>query len=199
MNEEYCLEKTDEELVALSLEHHMYFSCIVDRYTDKLMRYIRRISDVSKEEAEDILQETYVKAYENLHSFDTNLSFSSWIYRIAHNQVISSFRKRKARPQGNSIDVDQDVIEQLAADFDILNEVEQTLLRDKLGAILDDMPLKYKQVIVLKYLEDKSYDEISDILKKPAGTIATQLNRAKKQLKKRLEEQAPHLPETYDE
>lgn len=188
MHEECCLNTTDEELVAQTIEHRRYFSCIVDRYSEKLMRYIRRISDVSKEEAEDILQETYVKAYQNLQSFDSNLSFSSWIYRIAHNQVISTFRKRQARPQGHSIDVEPHVIEQISADFDLLQEVDQTLLKDWIGSVLDELPLKYKEVLVLKYLEDKSYDEISDILKKPPGTIATQLNRAKKQLKKRLQD-----------
>lgn len=187
MHTECCSELNDEELVALAIEHHRYFACIVDRYSIKLQRYIMRISDVSTEEAEDILQETYINAYKYLQSFDSSLSFSSWIYRIAHNQVISQFRKRQARPQGHAVELEPEAFEQIASELNVIDDVEKSLLKDTIGAVLDDLPLKYKEVLVLRYLEDKSYTEIADILKKPEGTIATLLNRAKKQCKKKLE------------
>lgn len=187
MHTDCCNELEDEQLVTLAIEHHRYFACIVDRYSSKLLRYIMRISDVSKEEAEDILQETYINAYKYLRSFDSSLSFSSWIYRIAHNQVISQFRKRQVRPHGHTIDLEDNALEHIASELNVIDDVEKSLLKDKIGTVLDDLPLKYKEVLVLRFLEDKSYSEIADILKKPEGTIATLLNRAKKQCKKNLE------------
>ncbi|PIU78076.1 MAG: hypothetical protein COS72_03485, partial [Candidatus Moranbacteria bacterium CG06_land_8_20_14_3_00_43_56] len=99
LDKENCGEKTDEELVALTLKNQDFFSCIVERYEAKLTRYIRRISAATQEDAEDLLQEIFVKVYRNLYGFDPSLKFSSWIYRIAHNQVISQWRKTKSRPQ----------------------------------------------------------------------------------------------------
>lgn len=184
IDQDRCTNATDEELVQLTLENREYIVCLMDRYSDKLTRYIRRISNVSPEEAEDILQETFIKAYQKLNDFDTTLSFSSWIYRIAHNETISSFRKRKVRPHGNSIDVEPEVIEQIADNFDIPRDVDRKILREQINEVLDKMDIKYREVLVLRFFQDKSYEEISDIIRKPKGTVATLLNRAKKQFKK---------------
>ena len=92
-----CNEKNDEELVALALKNQDFFACLVERYEPKLMRYVRRISAATQEDAEDLLQEIFVKVYRNLNDFDPDLKFSSWIYRIAHNQVISYWRKTARR------------------------------------------------------------------------------------------------------
>ena len=89
---------SDQELVVQALFDPEAFSQIIERYQDKLLRYIMRISNVSVQDAEDILQETFIKAYSNLNDYDHSLQFSSWIYRIAHNQTISSYRKRSVRP-----------------------------------------------------------------------------------------------------
>ncbi|MDD5489902.1 MAG: sigma-70 family RNA polymerase sigma factor, partial [Candidatus Moranbacteria bacterium] len=86
IEKENCREKTDEEMVALTLKNQDYFACLVERYEPKLMRYIRRISAATQEDAEDLLQDVFVKVYRNLNDFDQKLKFSSWIYRIAHNQ-----------------------------------------------------------------------------------------------------------------
>ncbi len=182
-------DKSDEEIVEMTLEHHRHLQVLIDRYSEKLIRYIHRSTRVSQEEAEDILQESFIKAYYNLNSFDPSLSFSSWIYRIVHNQVVSQHRKKSVRPQGNAIDVDQEVVEQMADDFEVLDDIDRGYLRDHLTEILDQMDLKYREVLVLKYFQGKSYEEISDIVKKPPGTIATLLNRAKKHAHKLIEEQ----------
>ena len=87
-------EKTDEELVALALKDPQVYASIMERYEEKLLRYIMRISVNSKEDAEDVLQDVFLSAYKNLNDFDQDLKFSSWIYRIAHNKVISHFFKR---------------------------------------------------------------------------------------------------------
>jgi RNA polymerase sigma-70 factor (ECF subfamily) len=178
--------KTDEELVELTLADQEYFLYITKRYKDKLYRYILRLTNIDPEEGEDILQDVFLKVYLNLNDFDTSLKFSSWIYRITHNQVISHHRKTKARPQGNSATIDDDEVKNIMADLDIEKEVDIGLLRENIDKVLLRLDDKYRNVLVLKYLEEKNYQEISDIIKRPMGTVATYLNKAKQEFKKEL-------------
>lgn len=183
-----CAEKTDEELVGLTLKNQDFFSCLVDRYTDKLTRYIIRISASTKEDAEDLLQEIFVKTYRNLRDFDQSLKFSSWIYRIAHNQVISQWRKTKSRPQVIKFEADGDFLKFVASDVDLAGDTERKFEAEEVRKFLEKLDEKYRAVLVLKFLEGKDYKEISDILRKPLGTVATLINRAKKQFAKIVEE-----------
>jgi RNA polymerase sigma-70 factor, ECF subfamily len=177
--------KTDKELVELSLINSDDFVFLIKRYEDKLLRYIFRISSFSKEDAEDILQDVFIKVYQNLNYFDQKLKFSSWLYRITHNQVINQYRKNKARPQ-LEWQVDDELINNLKSSFDINKEFDQQLLQLEVKNILDKLDYKYAEVLILKFLEEKSYKEISDIIQKPEGTVATLINRAKKQFAKEL-------------
>src|SRR6185503_18028902 len=111
-------EKTDAELVTLTLQNQENFAHLMKRYEGKLLSYILRISNVDHDEAQDILQDVFIKTYKNLNSFDADLKFSSWIYRICHNQVISNYRKVKARPQKYTFDVDDDMLNRLTSDTD---------------------------------------------------------------------------------
>jgi RNA polymerase sigma-70 factor, ECF subfamily len=182
MEEKDCLHKKDTELVELSLKNPDYFLCIVKKYEDPLMRYVRRITNIDFEDAEDLLQEIFIKVYTNLNDFNDQLKFSSWIYRIAHNEVISNFRKLKIRPKKLNSEVNEDILEKIKSDLNIEKELDQQILKNKLTNIIDQLDVKYKEVIILKYLEDKTYDEISDIIKKPVNTVGTLINRAKKKL-----------------
>ena len=92
------LTLTDEQLVALALGEDRYFETIVERYEKKLQYYIMRFINCSAADAEDIIQDVFVNAYRNLNGFDTSLKFSSWIYRIAHNEAINHLRRITARP-----------------------------------------------------------------------------------------------------
>ena len=178
--------KTDEELVALTLRDKANFAFLIERYNSKLLRYIKRITNVAVEEAEDILQDSFINAYINLNDFDKDLKFSSWIYRITHNQVINNFRKNKVRPQGNSIDIEREILENIAAEFEIEKNIDLGILGKNVNEILSHVEEKYREALILKFLEDKDYREISDILKKPMGTVATLINRGKKQFKQEL-------------
>jgi RNA polymerase sigma-70 factor, ECF subfamily len=174
-------QKTDQELVPLTLENQDNFLYLVNRYEKKLFSFIKRISNVSNEEAEDLLQEIFIKAYQNLNGFDTSLKFSSWIYRITRNHVISHYRKVKNKPESNSFELNEEIFDNLASGLDINKEVDHQILKQKIFKALDGLKPKYKEVIILKYFEEKNYQEISDIIKKPSGTVGTLLNRAKKQ------------------
>jgi len=177
-------DKTDEEIIKMVLDNPDLFLVLMRRYEAKLIRYIRRITNVSLEDAEDILQESFIKIYQNLNNFDARLKFSSWAYRITHNQVISNYRKLKARPQATFSDISEDIVNNLQSDFDVILGLDHEYNKKFITKTLNKMDAKYREVLILKFWEDRSYEEISDILKKPAGTVATLINRAKKQFKK---------------
>lgn len=179
-----CEGKTDEELVPLVLENQSYFLCLMEKYESKLLRYIMRISGIRHEDAEDILQEVFIKVYENLYGFDLDLKFSSWIYRIAHNHVISEFRKKKNRME--IILSEEDDWHSFVSDLNIVHEVDVKLSKEVINKVLNNLDVKYREVLFLKFLEERDYKEISDILKKPMGTVATLINRAKEKFKKEL-------------
>jgi len=181
---------SDAELVKLTLKDSENFLYLMQRYEAKLLRYIRRISNLNEDDAQDILQEVFIKVYNNLNNFDSSLKFSSWIYRITHNSVISNFRKLKARPQKILWDDNEDFIKNIASEFNLEKEIDGKLDREIILQILDKLDFKYKEVLELKFLEDKTYNEISDILKKPAGSVATLIHRAKKEFSKKFPPEA---------
>ncbi len=180
---------SDTDLVMLSLENQANFLYLVDRYKGKLLSYIRRLTNISDDDAEDILQEVFIKVYLNLNGFDPDLKFSSWIYRITHNQVISSHRKLKARPEGYAVNIEDKAALSLAADIDIEAGADLQILKQKISQILAGLDQKYRDILVLKFLEEKNYQEISDIIRKPAGTVASMINKAKKEFKKEMAKQ----------
>lgn len=174
---------TDAEVVAQSLVDRSYFALIVERFEDKLMRYIRRLGVSSFEDRQDILQEIFLKVYKNLNGYDSGLSFSSWIYRIAHNETISWYRKQNVRPEGHLISDNEELflyIQDSSASAEQLIDASIDAKRLKQALlVLDD---KYRDPIILRFFEHKEYDEISDILKIPIGTVGTLISRGKMKL-----------------
>ena len=154
------------------------YSEIVKRYKDKLLRYIRRLS-YNSNEAEDILQDVFIKAYKNLYSFNIKKKFSSWIYRIAHNETINHIKKNK-REKAVMVEIDFDVADKI----DLNKELISKDLKKELSGYISKLKLKYRESIILHYFEEKSYEEISDILRIPTSSVGTLIHRAKKKLKK---------------
>ncbi|MEI8343701.1 MAG: RNA polymerase sigma factor [Candidatus Moraniibacteriota bacterium] len=181
-------EKTDEELVAMALKNPDSYGFLVQRYEEKLLRYIMRISRSTKEDCEDILQDVFLSAYKNLNDFDQDLKFSSWIYRITHNKVVSHFRKVTARPKTTTYEGDSNLLNILASDEDLVRNLERKYTAVEVKDVLDRLDERYREVLVLKFLEEKDYKEISDILEKPMGTVATLISRAKQQFKEKTQE-----------
>jgi RNA polymerase sigma-70 factor (ECF subfamily) len=179
---------SDGELVKLTLANQDNFVYLVDRYKGKLSSYIKRLTNANNEDAEDILQEVFIKVYLNLNDFNKDLKFSSWIYRITHNQVISGHRKLKARPEGYAVNLDEQLTNSLVAETDITGQMDNKILQETISAAMSKLDSKYRDVLVLKFLEEKSYQEISDILKKPLGTVASLMNKAKQEFKEEFRE-----------
>lgn len=133
---------------------------------------------------DEILQLVFIKTYRNLQGFNPSLPFSSWIYRIAHNMTIDHVRKNKHASV--SLDFENEdgkaLIDILQDDGSVRDEIIAGEQVQALQTIFAQLPDKYRDVLVLHFFEGKSYEEISDILRKPPGTIATWINRAKKQI-----------------
>lgn len=178
-----CEGKTDSDLVNLTLEDQDYFLCLMEKYQERLLRYIYRLTAATKEDAEDILQEVFIKVYKNLNSYDHKLKFSSWTYRITHNEVISNWRKVKARPEVINSDKTDFILDKITANLDIEKDADDKFLAEDILKVLYKLDPKYREVLILRFIEEKDYNEISDILRKPVGTVGTLLNRAKKKFK----------------
>jgi len=149
---------------------------IVNRYKDRLVRYATYLTG-DNDNASDAVQEAFIKAYINLNGFNTKKKFSSWIYRIVHNEAMNLLRRdNKELPMFKDVDFKSGV------------SLEEELIKKELQAharhCLSQMPLIYREVLSLYFLEERSYEEISDILRIPIGTVGTRINRAKVLMKK---------------
>ncbi|MFW5884743.1 MAG: RNA polymerase sigma factor [Patescibacteria group bacterium] len=185
-----CQDKSDEEVVELVKKNKECYVCLMNRYEAKIKRYIRRISGVNEETCEDILQDIFMKVYINLNNFKPEMKFSSWIYRIAHNEVINHWRKNK-RNKPNNVSIDyHDLLKNIIKyEYNTEEGVYQKMINSDLRGALERLDEKYKSVLVLNYLEGKSYQEIADILKKPIGTVGTLISRAKKKVFQELKKE----------
>lgn len=184
-------DTSDEDIVALTLTDAEYYSVIMDRYEPALDRYIRRLGVQRPEDRQDVLQEIFIKAYRNLNGFDQGLKFSSWLYRIAHNEAISWYRKQSVRPEGHLVDDSDTILVFLqATELRADSAASERLNAELLNAALNELPDKYRAVLTLRFFEHKEYDEISDILQVPVGTVGTLLHRGKARLAALLEAKA---------
>jgi RNA polymerase sigma-70 factor (ECF subfamily) len=178
---------SDQELVVKTLDDKQKFAAIVRRYEAPLFRYIVRQGCKDTGMAQDLLQEVFIKAYLHLNDYDPTLTFSSWIYRIAHNETVSHFRKEKNRPCVLSRGEDDLLFERIVDGLGLEEPENQKHPTSEIQAAVDGLESRYRDIIVLKFFEEKSYEEISDILQMPEGTVATLINRAKKKIKACLE------------
>lgn len=157
---------------------------IVERYEGRLYGYIRNFTNQPREEVDDLVEEVLIKAYENIQGFDVRKKFSSWIFRIAHNTSIDFFKKKKFKKE--SID---DREESLAANEKLIEELEiDKEEKERVNKAVNGLELNYKEVVLLYFFENKSYEEIADILHTTTNNVGVLLNRAKLKLRKTIYE-----------
>jgi RNA polymerase sigma-70 factor (ECF subfamily) len=168
------------------------FAELVELYKDKIFHLAYRMLN-NKQEAEDAVQETFLRVYTNLHRYDENQKFSTWIFRIGTNLCIDKLRRRKPT---YSLDAEMtdgegnDYYAMLPSDEDTPEKqlmVSET--QAQLHRAIESLPEKYKSVVVLRYLHDMSLQEISDVLDMPVTTIKTRVHRGREYLRKRLEQE----------
>lgn len=175
------LTTTSDEDLVIQIQNGSitHYEELVKRYESQLLRYAQYLLK-DHDKASDVVQISFIKAYKNLNSFDSTKKFSSWLYRIVHNEAINIIRKESRQFSLDSLPF----AERFLARFD----QPETTLQDKevrklLKSSLEELPVTYRAPLVLFFLEDKSYDEISEVLRMPIGTVGTRINRGKKQLK----------------
>lgn len=184
---------SDAWLVGRALENDLAaFEQLVERYQGKMVGYAARMLG-DADEAEDVAQEVFIKAYRSLASFRGDSAFSTWIYRIATNLCIDRIRKRKRRPQqAYSLDEPVDKEEERGvreipdASGEPNHNVEREELREHVRQVMAGMPEKMRTVLVLCDIQGLSYEQIAKILKCPIGTVKSRLFHARADLGRRL-------------
>jgi len=168
---------SDSDLVEfIRTKNKEVYGEIIKRYQDKLMRYALYLVR-NNNQAVDVVQEAFIKAYINLNGFNIKKKFSSWIYRIVHNEAMNFIKKNKREvPLIEAID--------LSGGKNVEKDLEKKEIIKMAHDCLDKMPIIYSEPLTLFFLEEKSYEEISDILRMPAGTVAVRISRAKTLMKK---------------
>ena len=174
-------ELSDAERQRLFTEQAMPY---LDRLYSAALRYTRNHAD-----AEDLVQETFAKAYSKFHQYEQGTNLRAWLYRILTNTYINMYRKRQRRPDEypqEEID-DFSMYEQLgltgrSAESEVLDE----LTDDEIKQALADLPEQYRMAVYLADVEGFSYKEIAEIMGTPVGTVMSRLHRGRKGLEKAL-------------
>ncbi len=179
-------KERDADLVARALNDKDAFAEIISSYELPLRRYLVRLGCRDTHDVEDLLQDIFLKVYVNLNEFEHDLQFSSWIYRIAHNETISFFRKKNIRPTTVTTEEDLQLFTNVADEEDFIQLLNDRMNLEIFRTALAQLEGQYRDVLVLRFLENKNYAEISDILKIPIGTVGTAINRGKKLLRDRV-------------
>jgi RNA polymerase sigma-70 factor, ECF subfamily len=178
----YMPEKSDEEIaIEVQKGDIQSFGLLLDRYEKKMLRYARKFFS-DKEDVKDIVQEVFIKVYANIRDFNGGRKFSPWIYRVAHNEFVNAFKKKKRMPVSF---FDMDVIfPQLAAPETADGEANSRDLKQMLDRCLKELDLKYREPLTLYYFEQMDYKEIAEILKVPVSTVGVRLQRGRAILRK---------------
>ena len=167
-----------EEDIQQRLEARQYseaFSLVFERFQDKVFRLAYSMLR-NETQAEDLTQEVFVKIWKHLPGYHAGASLSTWIYAITRNTCLTELKKRAARP---TVSLHAPEMEE---GIDRMASLSTTDREAGVGmdvqALLAELPEKYRQVIVLFYLEQKAYEEVADLLGLPLGTVKTRLRTA---------------------
>ncbi|AGT30592.1 RNA polymerase sigma factor SigW [Geobacillus genomosp. 3] len=165
------------------------YADLVDLYKDKIYRLCYRMLG-NRHEAEDAAQEAFIRAYIHIDKYNPDMKFSTWLYRIATNLTIDKLRKRKPDvyldEELNGTDGLTMQAQLPSREMSPEEAVESLELQETVQRAIEQLPEKYRSVLVLKYIEDLSLQEISEILELPVGTVKTRLHRGREALRRQL-------------
>ncbi len=174
-------QKSDEEIARLVQSGDIEaFGVLTARYEAKLKRYGKKFLSGDAGAVEDAVQESFMKAYQNILSFDASRKFSSWMYRIAHNEFINVLKKKKRESLFVNIDV---LFPHPAAQEQADKPANDRLFGETINQCLDQLSPKYREVLTLYYFEELSYEEIADVLHIPVSTVGIRIKRGKESAK----------------
>lgn len=179
---------TDEDLiVAFQQGDVTAFDEIVRRYRDPLYNFVVRLLGDSFF-SEDVVQETFLRVYRNRHRYHQVAKFSTWIYTIASNLAKTELRRRKVRnffsiSSKGEDEKDYDLVD---VNTDIEREVDGIMKTEAILKEINKLPFHFKEAVLLRDVQDLSYEEISQILNVPLGTVKSRVNRGRSRLQRRL-------------
>ncbi len=182
-------EKIVKQIKLVKKGDQAAFEDVVSFYQNKVFAICFRMIG-NKHEAEDLAQEAFIRAYINIQSYDENRKFSTWLYRIATNLAIDRMRKKKpdyyldAEIKGTE---GMNLYSQIP-DNGVLPEDEVTSLETQsyIQKEIMQLPAKYRSIIALRFIDELSLKEISEILEIPVGTVKTRIHRGREALRKKL-------------
>jgi len=154
------------------------FEKLVVHYQDKLISYAQTITG-DYASAQDVVQQSFIKVYQNLRNYNPKYKFTSWIYRIVHNQAVNSIPKRPVL----SLDFTDWLSELIPSNTNLIEDAQTDETKNIVQLCLASLPLKYRQPLVLYYLQGTKYKDIGDILKIPINTVGIRIKRGKDLLK----------------
>ncbi len=182
--------ESEQALVKLALTgDQKAYKALFEMYRQAIFHITVKIVR-NPEEANDLVQETFIKAFGSLKTYDSHYRFSTWLYKIAANCSIDFLRKRKI----DSLSLDKPIqtkdgdVQMELPDYSYNPEQDLRNKEQRFGIeeAIESLPEKYMEVIVLRHKEDKSYEEIAKMLKVPVGTVKARIFRARELLKKKL-------------
>ncbi len=179
---------TDEDLIERFQGGDVYaFDLIVKRYKEQLLNFVYRFVG-NQEEAEDIVQETFLRVYRKRHAYKRIAKFSTWIYTIAGNLSRTELRRRKRRKLFSVTDMgfeDRDY-EISDEEYNPESEVDGVMQEEIIHKEINNLSPKFREVIILRDVQELSYEEISKIIKVPIGTVKSRVNRGRLKLQSQL-------------
>lgn len=162
------------------------FAQLVQRHQRRVFNLVFRMVQ-QYEEANEVTQETFLAAWQGLPSFRGDAHFSTWLYRIAYNCALKQLEQRKRDTALQAVVQSEHLVAQANSDQRIDAALEASTRRELISEQLSHLPAKYRIVLVLRHLQEMTYEEMAEILTMPIGTIKTHLFRARNLLKERLE------------
>ena len=179
---------SDEQLMLLFQggDENAYIE-LVNRYKDKLINFIfNYLGDL--ESSEDVVQETMIKLYQKKHYYKEIAKFSTWLYTIAKNLANTELRKRKQRKTTllSQFSKDDKTYELPSNDPEPGQEIQTNIVNKIIRSAVDQLSEKFKIVIVLRDIQGLSYEDISEVINVPIGTVKSRINRARLQLQVEL-------------
>ncbi len=163
------------------------FGVLVERYQRRVIGVALAVVH-NQDDAVELAQETFVRAYENLSKFESRSSFSTWLYRIASNLAIDFWRREGRHVVLHGEDAESEINRIPSLQGDSFKEVSRAELSGRLKQALGELTSEHRAVILLREVEGLSYDEISDILQVPRGTVMSRLHYARTHLRAILQD-----------
>jgi RNA polymerase sigma-70 factor (ECF subfamily) len=178
----------EAELIELSRKgDSKAFGVLVERYQRRVVGVALAVVH-NQDDAIELAQETFVRAYENLAKFESRSSFSTWLYRIAANLAIDFWRREGRHVVLHGEDADNEISRLASPEGDSFKELSRTELSQRLKKALGELTPEHRAVILLREVEGLSYDEISDALQCPRGTVMSRLHYARTHLRAILQD-----------